>query len=67
MGLKEAFRIFRVLILDSSVEGGRPSFAAAPVTPETLPSLCASAVSMSLFLRPEVFPKAPLMKFRVER
>src|SRR4029077_14518439 len=44
--LKLEFVNFRERILDSRVEGGMPSLAAAPCAPEIFPLLCASAASM---------------------
>lgn len=43
------FSVFKCLIFDSSVDGGIPSFAAAPGGPATLPLLLASAPIMSFF------------------
>src|SRR5579864_3559900 len=47
--LNRCLLIFRALILESSVDCGIPSLAAAPEGPETLPLLAASAASMSSF------------------
>jgi hypothetical protein len=38
--------IFRERILDSRIEAGMPSLAAAPLAPEIFPLLCASAASI---------------------
>ena len=47
--LKRYLLIFSDRILDSSVEAGTPSWAAAPDGPETRPSVAANAVSMASF------------------
>jgi hypothetical protein len=44
--VKRLFSIFNCLILDSSVDGGIPSLAAAPRGPATLPLLFARAASI---------------------
>src|SRR5258708_36451065 len=45
-GINLCFLIFSCLIFQSSVDGGLPSFAAAPFGPATFPLHSASAVSM---------------------
>src|SRR5271154_4153967 len=45
--LKRYLLILSVRILESSVEGGRPSLAAAPEGPDTRPSASASAASIA--------------------
>src|SRR5262249_40423452 len=49
--LKRRLSIFSALILDSSVDDGTPSRAAAPNGPATRPLLSASAASMACFSR----------------
>jgi hypothetical protein len=44
--LKRCLSICSFLILDSTVERGMPSFAAAPPAPETLPRVSFNADSM---------------------
>jgi len=47
--LKRRLSIFSALILDSRVDDGTPSRAAAPNGPDTRPLLSASAASMASF------------------
>src|SRR5882724_867662 len=49
LGRKRCLSIFNDLILESRVDCGMPSFAAAPEGPETLPLLSASAASIASF------------------